>query len=114
MTMDDAATPSPIVDIDQAIALVARQPSAIRILRTGLSSGRVTREQVEHALARLDGREQRVLSLRLGLRDGHALSHEGVGREFGLTGKRIRQIETQALRKLGNPSRSRKLRKFPA
>ena len=53
-----------------------------------------------------------MLGLRLGLDDGHPLSWEGVGREFSLSGKRIRQIETQALRKLGNPSRSRKLREF--
>jgi RNA polymerase primary sigma factor len=75
---------------------------------------RMRREQIEHVLASLDGREQRVLRLRFGLDDGHARTLEEVGREFGLTRERIRQIEVQALRKLRHPSRSRKLREFAA
>jgi len=73
---------------------------------------RMRREQIEHVLASLDGREQRVLRLRFGLDDGHARTLEEVGREFGLTRERIRQIEVQALRKLRHPSRSRKLRDY--
>jgi RNA polymerase primary sigma factor len=72
------------------------------------------REQLEHVLASLDGREQRVIRLRFGLDDGHARTLEEVGREFGLTRERIRQIESRALRKLRHPSRSRKLREFAA
>ena len=75
---------------------------------------RMRREQIEHVLASLDRREQRVLRLRFGLDDGHARTLEEVGREFGLTRERIRQIEVQALRKLRHPSRSRKLREFAA
>ena len=75
---------------------------------------RMRREQIEHVLDSLDGREQRVLRLRFGLDDGHARTLEEVGREFGLTRERIRQIEVQALRKLRHPSRSRKLREFAA
>ena len=73
---------------------------------------RMRREQIEHVLASLDGREQRVLRLRFGLDDGHARTLEEVGREFGLTRERIRQIEVQALRKLRHPSRSRKLKDY--
>ena len=65
---------------------------------------RMRREQIEHVLNSLDGREQRVLRLRFGLDDGHARTLEEVGREFGLTRERIRQIEVQALRKLRHPS----------
>ncbi len=75
---------------------------------------RMRREQIDHVLNSLDGREQRVLRLRFGLDDGHARTLEEVGREFGLTRERIRQIEVQALRKLRHPSRSRKLREFAA
>ncbi len=75
---------------------------------------RMRREQIEHVLASLDGREERVLRLRFGLDDGHARTLEEVGKEFGLTRERIRQIEVQALRKLRHPSRSRKLREFAA
>ena len=70
------------------------------------------REQVERVLDSLDGREERVIRLRFGLDDGRQRTLEEVGREFGLTRERIRQIESMALRKLRHPSRSRKLREF--
>jgi RNA polymerase primary sigma factor len=73
---------------------------------------RMRREQIEHVLASLDGREQRVLRLRFGLDDGHARTLEEVGREFGLTRERIRQIEAKTLSKLRHPSRSQKLRDY--
>ena len=57
-------------------------------------------------------RERRVLQLRFGLEDGRSRTLEEVGRDFGVTRERIRQIEAKALRKLRHPSRSRKLRDF--
>jgi RNA polymerase primary sigma factor len=70
------------------------------------------REQVEAVLASLNGRERRVLELRFGLADGRARTLEEVGKEFGITRERVRQIEAIALRKLRHPSRSRKLRGY--
>ena len=70
------------------------------------------REQLEHVLSSLDGREQRVIRLRFGLDDGHARTLEEVGREFGVTRERIRQIESKTLSKLRHPSRSQKLRDY--
>ena len=70
------------------------------------------REQVEDALDSLSGRERRVLQLRFGLDDGRPRTLEEVGREFGVTRERIRQIEAKALRKLRHPSRSKKLRDY--
>jgi len=70
------------------------------------------REQVEGVLSTLSDRERRVLQLRFGLEDGRSRTLEEVGRDFGVTRERIRQIEAKALRKLRHPSRSRKLRDF--
>jgi RNA polymerase primary sigma factor len=70
------------------------------------------REQVADVLGTLSERERRVLQLRFGLEDGRSRTLEEVGRDFGVTRERIRQIEAKALRKLRHPSRSRKLRDF--
>ncbi len=70
------------------------------------------REQVYAVLGSLNGRERKVLELRFGLEDGRQRTLEEVGREFGLTRERVRQIEAEALRKLRHPSRSRKLRGY--
>ncbi len=76
------------------------------------ASYQLLKEQVEDVLETLNHRERRVLQLRFGLDDGRSRTLEEVGREFGVTRERIRQIEAKALRKLRHPSRSRKLRDF--
>ena len=70
------------------------------------------KEQLEEVLGTLTEREQKVLTLRFGLEDGRARTLEEVGKEFNVTRERIRQIEAKALRKLRNPSRSRKLKDY--
>ncbi|MGM9971325.1 MAG: RNA polymerase sigma factor RpoD [Anaeroplasmataceae bacterium] len=70
------------------------------------------REELDAVLATLTDREERVLRLRFGLADGRIRTLEEVGKEFGVTRERIRQIESKALRKLKHPSRSRKLKDF--
>jgi RNA polymerase primary sigma factor len=76
------------------------------------ATNQLLREQVDSVLASLSGRERRVLELRFGLIDGRARTLEEVGKEFGVTRERIRQLEGLALRKLRHPSRSRKLRGY--
>ena len=70
------------------------------------------RERVEQVLATLSPREARILRLRFGLENGHPYTLEEVGRKFGLTRERIRQIEGKALRRLRHPCRSRLLREY--
>ena len=77
------------------------------------ASYQLLKEQVADVLyTTLNDREARVLSLRFGLEDGRQRTLEEVGRDFGVTRERIRQIEAKALRKLRHPSRSKKLRDF--
>ncbi len=68
--------------------------------------------QLERVLDQLAEREQRIIQLRFGLTDGHPRTLEEVGREFGVTRERIRQIESKTLAKLRHPSRAQVLREY--
>ena len=70
------------------------------------------REEIDQMLQGLNPREREVIILRFGLESGHPMTLEEVGKRFKVTRERIRQIETAALRKLRNPSRSKKIRDF--
>jgi RNA polymerase primary sigma factor len=70
------------------------------------------KEQIRGALSVLNAREREVLEMRFGLTDGQEHTLEEVGRHFGVTRERIRQIEAKALRKLRHPNRSHPLRDY--
>jgi RNA polymerase primary sigma factor len=76
------------------------------------ASRSLLREELDETLASLTPREVRILQLRFGLVDGYSYTLEEVGRKFGVTRERIRQIEAQALGRLRHPSRSRRLRDY--
>ena len=76
------------------------------------ASRELLREQMRDLLDSLSPREKGVLELRFGLRDGQSRTLEEVGRMFGVTRERVRQIEAKALRKLRHPKSSRKLRDY--
>jgi RNA polymerase primary sigma factor len=76
------------------------------------ASKQLLREQVRNVLEFLSDRERQVLEMRFGLMDGRDHTLEEVGKEFGVTRERIRQIEAKALRKLRHPSRSKVLRDY--
>ncbi len=69
-------------------------------------------EQLDSVLDTLNEREKQIIRLRFGLIDGHPHTLEEVGREFGVTRERIRQIESKTLSKLRHPSRSQKLKGY--
>jgi RNA polymerase sigma factor RpoD-like protein len=70
------------------------------------------KDEIERALLELTPREQQVMRLRFGLDDGQVRTLEEVGREFGVTRERIRQIESKTLAKLRHPTRSQRLRDY--
>jgi RNA polymerase primary sigma factor len=76
------------------------------------ASFRLLQEQLESVLHTLSDREKEVIRLRFGLVDGQPRTLEEVGRKFGVTRERIRQIESKTLSKLRHPSRSQKLRDY--
>ena len=82
---------------------VAPADAAARVLLT---------HAVEEALDQLSDRERRVVRLRFGLDDGEMHTLEEVGKEFGVTRERIRQIESKTLAKLRHPARSQRLRDY--
>ncbi|MEA2476530.1 MAG: polymerase primary sigma factor [Actinomycetota bacterium] len=76
------------------------------------ASFRLLQEQLESVLHTLSDREKAVIEMRFGLRDGQPRTLEEVGKTFGVTRERIRQIESKTLSKLRHPSRSQKLRDY--
>ena len=76
------------------------------------ASKQLLKEQIRNALGVLSDREREVLQMRFGLLDGQDHTLEEVGKHFGVTRERIRQIEAKALRKLRHPTRSRQLRDY--
>jgi RNA polymerase primary sigma factor len=90
--------------IEDADAVVPMEAAAFIMLQ----------DQLEQVLDNLTTREQRIIQLRFGLTDGHPRTLEEVGREFGVTRERIRQIESKTLAKLRHPSRAQMLREYLA
>jgi len=79
---------------------------------TDSASQTMLRQVIDEIFESLTPREVRILQLRFGLVDGYSYTLEEVGKKFGVTRERIRQIEAQALGRLRHPSRSRKLRDY--
>jgi RNA polymerase primary sigma factor len=90
--------------IEDADAVVPMEAAAFIMLQ----------EQLDRVLDNLSVREQRIIQMRFGLTDGHPRTLEEVGREFGVTRERIRQIESKTLAKLRHPSRAQMLREYLA
>ncbi len=90
--------------IEDADAVVPMEAAAFLMLQ----------DQLEQVLETLSPREQKIIQLRYGLIDGHPRTLEEVGRDFGVTRERIRQIESKTLVKLRHPGRAQLLREYLA
>jgi RNA polymerase primary sigma factor len=97
-------------DDDSSLGDFINDPDAVVPLDA--ASFILLQEQLESVLDTLSDRERKVIELRFGLHDGTQRTLEEVGKEFGVTRERIRQIESKTLSKLRHPSRSQKLRDF--
>ena len=82
------------------------------IVPADAASFSLLQQQLRRILDTLSDRERKVIELRFGLKDGHPRTLEEVGRVFGVTRERIRQIESKTLSKLRHPSRSAKLKDY--
>ncbi|HEX5587011.1 MAG TPA: RNA polymerase sigma factor RpoD [Acidimicrobiia bacterium] len=95
---------------DSSLGDFVEDPSAIAPA-TAAARALLT-EAIEEALEELNDRERAVVRLRFGLDDGQVRTLEEVGKEFGVTRERIRQIESKTLAKLRHPTRSQRLRDY--
>jgi RNA polymerase primary sigma factor len=111
IAQDTASLETPVGDEEDSMLgdFIAdtSQPSPIEA-----ASKELLKENIEEVLSTLSDREAKVLKMRFGLEGKNPMTLEEVGKEFGVTRERIRQIEAKALRKLKHPSRRKKLQDY--
>ena len=108
---EPASLDSPILDSDDTFLGDFVEDTSLPTPADVLQDSAMS-DTLNEVLGSLDDRERAVLRMRFGLENGRSHTLEEVGRKFGLTRERIRQIEAKALRKLRHPSRARMLRDF--
>ncbi|MHB1924069.1 MAG: sigma-70 family RNA polymerase sigma factor, partial [Acidimicrobiales bacterium] len=107
---DTVSLEQPMGDEDFSLSDVIEDEDAVMPLDAATRS--MLNEAIKNALDQLSDREQEVMRLRFGLDDGQMRTLEEVGRVFGVTRERIRQIEAKTLAKLRHPMRSQPLRDY--
>lgn len=110
IAQDPLSLEDPVGDEDSKVGDYV--PDETTILPDEAATRSMLKGQLLSVIETLTPREQKVIRLRYGLDDGSPKTLEQVGQEFNVTRERIRQIEAKALRKLRNPTRSKKLRDF--
>ena len=112
IAMDPMSLETPVGNNDDSTELGDFLPDESILEPGDAASKELLREQIRDVLGHLTDREREVLEMRFGLDDGKDHTLEEVGKRFGVTRERIRQIEAKALRKLRHPSRSKSLRDY--
>jgi RNA polymerase primary sigma factor len=112
ISMDPMSLESPVGNNEDATELGDFIEDESVVEPVDAASKELLREQIRDVLGHLSEREREVLEMRFGLNDGKDHTLEEVGKTFGVTRERIRQIEAKALRKLRHPSRSKSLRDY--
>ena len=110
IAQDPLSLEDPVGDEDSKVGDYV--PDETSIMPDDAATHSMLKGQLMSVIETLTPREQKVIRLRYGLDDGSPKTLEQVGQEFNVTRERIRQIEAKALRKLRNPSRSKKLKDF--
>lgn len=110
IAQDPLSLEDPVGDEDSKVGDYV--PDETSIMPDDAATHSMLKGQIMSVIETLTPREQKVIRLRYGLDDGSPKTLEQVGQEFNVTRERIRQIEAKALRKLRNPSRSKKLKDF--
>ena len=110
IAQDPLSLEDPVGDEDSKVGDYV--PDETSIMPDDAATHSMLKGQIMSVIETLTPREQKVIRLRYGLDDGSIKTLEQVGQEFNVTRERIRQIEAKALRKLRNPSRSKKLKDF--
>lgn len=112
ISMDPMSLETPVGNTEEATEFGDFIPDESVVEPVDAASKELLREQIRNVLSFLSEREREVLEMRFGLNDGKDHTLEEVGKSFGVTRERIRQIEAKALRKLRHPSRSKSLRDY--
>ncbi len=111
MSLDPVSLETPVGDEEETHLFDFIEDTNAQAPQDAASSS-ILKEHLIAVLDTLTPREEMVIRMRYGIEDGHVRTLEEVGREFGVTRERIRQIECKALRKLRHPSRSKKLKEY--
>ena len=110
IAQDPLSLEDPVGDEDSKVSDYV--PDETSIMPDDAATRSMLKNQILSVIETLTPREQKVIRLRYGLDDGNTKTLEQVGQEFNVTRERIRQIEAKALRKLRNPTRSKKLKDY--
>ena len=110
IALEPVSLQSPIGEEDSDLGDFIEDADAV--VPTEAAAFTMMQEQLDRVLGELPMREQRIIQLRFGLTDGHPRTLEEVGREFGVTRERIRQIESKTLAQLRHPASAQLLREY--